>query len=176
MEVLSMIKRWIKRIITTIFILFTVFIISVISLILYVIYSPPAPITVNLRREHDTSWVDIASVDSEVYRQLQHHGKSYYVTKDYIYTYGSTGFVYIERKNAKVYVVLMEDMNDDDRSFITNYLTIRKKNLKYYFPEIKFIRKEDLDPEKYQIMTKLENEERPYPHYQPIEIYPEDNK
>lgn len=146
-------------------------ILVVVSLITLFIALPEPPITVTLRREYNTSWMDIESIDEEVFRQLQHKGKSYYRTKDYLYTYGSTGFVYIDLKNANVYIVLNEHISEDDRRFITGYLTINRKNLKHYFPEIKFIKKEDLDPEKYKIMMRLENEEIPYPQYDIISIH-----
>lgn len=160
----------IKRIIKIMFIMFIVFFISITSLIMYSIFWWQPPITITLRRSFDTSWVTIESVDEEVFRQLQHKAQSYYKTKDYLYTYGSTGFVYINLKNANTYIVLNEYLDEDNKEFIVSYLTIDRKKLKHYFPDIKFIKKEDLDPEKYKIMVKLENEEIPYPHYDLIAI------
>lgn len=145
--------------------------ISIFSLLALVIFYPAPPITVVLRRENGTSYMVIKSENEEFFKQLQHKGQSYYKGKDYLYTYGSTGFVYVNLHNGDVYVVLKKDLDQDNIDFLTSYLTMNRRKINEYFPKITLINENQLDEETYMIMKKLENEIIPYPHYDPIPIY-----
>ncbi len=88
--------------------------------------------------------------------------QSYKVMDDFIYTYGSTGFVFVNLQNADVSIVLRDDFTKNEIEGCIAYYTDVPADAKMTVPKFIFLQEEELDEEKHKIMEELKKEIIPF--------------
>ncbi len=119
----------------------------------HVIFNEEYSMKIELGREHDFNWVELYTTDGKVCCKLQGKSQSYLENSKFLYTYGSTGFVYVNLENGHVYIVPKDPSLT--REDLILYLTDDESPTD--FPQITFLREEQLDKNVYTIMKVLEN-------------------
>lgn len=118
---------------------------------------------VELQHNHGVNTANIVSIKGIVECPLQEKGQSYFENKDYVYTYGSTGFVFVKLKTGDIYVVLRDDLDSTRREQLIHDLTKERYNVIPYTPKVVFLAASQLDKNTYTIMKILEKEQVQYP-------------
>lgn len=164
-----MIKNKEKKVLKYLIIIFLI-IITIIGF--YVIFKEKPSMEIELGREHDFNWVELNTTDGKVCCELQSRSQSYFENSKFLYTYGSTGFVYVNLENGHVYVVPKK--SSLTREDLIYHLTDDKSPSD--LPQITFLREDQLDKNVYAIMKVLENTKVPNYTFYWIPIYDNGSK
>ena len=150
-----------------------VILVILIALPVVVLYERrPDPIAViNFGQRHGSNYIYIRSYNDEIMRNLQLRtdkgSQSYLKTDDYLYTYGETGFVYIDLHTADVFIVLRDDLNDEVYphydEYLRSYYHIDDTKVEATAPRIHIINEDELDADKHRIMEALKVVKIPFP-------------
>ncbi len=128
---------------------------------LFFISIPNHRIIVEINQHNLDNYAQIRTFNNELTYDLQlgkpYGPKAYKETDDFIYTYGGTGFVYVDRHNANVYIVLPDDATEERKAYLKSYYTVDASKAKMTVPNFIFLREDQLDDEKHRIMEYLKD-------------------
>ncbi len=121
---------------------------------------PDTLLQVEISNKSGKNTMSIVSPRAGIKQELQSDMKAYYENCNVVYTYGTTGFVYVDLHTGHIDVVYPKDSDEASRENVKQYVKLANGNIDIDLPPITVLEEKDLDQPTAQLMKALKMENK----------------